>query len=69
MLRRLVVAVVVAVVVTLACVLLGSILDSLRVSVAVTVGDFLRTYSGVLGVLAGLWSFFTGWVGPGPRVV
>ena len=53
-------AVVVAVVVTLACVLLGTILQSLTVAVAVTIGDFLKTYAAVLGVLAGLWWFFVG---------
>lgn len=59
MLNRLILAVIVAVVVTLACVLLGSILVNLRVDVAIAVGDFLKDYSGVLGVLAGLWHFFT----------
>lgn len=53
-------SVVVAVVVTLACLLLGAILAALKVDVAVTVGDFLRQYSAVIGVLAGLWHFFTG---------
>lgn len=60
MIRKLMLAVVVAVVVTLACVLLGTILQSLTVAVAVTIGDFLKTYAAVLGVLAGLWWFFVG---------
>lgn len=60
MLSRIVLAVVVGVVVTLACVLIGSILDALSVQIAVTIGDFLRRYSGVFGVLAALWFFFTG---------
>lgn len=60
MLARLILAVVVAVVVTLACILVGAILVTLTVDVAVTVGDFLKHYSGVLGVLAGLWYFFAG---------
>ncbi len=60
MISRFILAVVVAVVVTLGCMLLGAILITLKVSVAVTVGDFLKTYSAVLGVLAGLYSFFTG---------
>lgn len=60
MLSRLILAVVVAVVVTLACVLVGGILTGLGVAVAVTIGDFLKTYSAVLGVLAGLWWFFAG---------
>lgn len=60
MLSRIVLAVVVAVIVTLACVLVGGILITLDVSVAVAVGAFLKDYSGVLGVLAGLAWFFSG---------
>lgn len=60
MLSKLALAVVVAVVVTLACLLLGAILVALNVSIAVTIGNFLKTYSAVLGVLAGLWYFFAG---------
>jgi hypothetical protein len=59
MLSRLVLAVVVAVVVTLACILLGGILKSLDVAIAVTIGEFLAKYSAALGVLAGLWYFFS----------
>lgn len=60
MLSRIVLAVVVGVVVTLACVLVGVILQSLTVAIAVTVGKFLENYSGVFGVLAALWWFFSG---------
>lgn len=60
MLSRIVLAIVVAVVVTLGCVLVGGILISLSVAVAVTVGNFLKDYAGVIGVLAGLWFFFSG---------
>lgn len=60
MLRKLVLAVVVAVVVTLACFLLGEILKALTVQIAVTIGDWLTRYGGVLGVLAGLWYYFSG---------
>lgn len=60
MLSKLVLAVVVAVVVTLACYLVGAILLTLKVAIAVTVGDWLKSYGGVLGVLAGLWHFFGG---------
>ena len=56
---RIVLAVIVAVVVTLACILLGTILVTLKVDIAVTVGDFLKSYGAVIGVLAGLWYFFT----------
>lgn len=60
MLSRIVLAVVVAVVVTLACILLGGILISLGVTIAVTIGTFLKDYAGVIGVLSGLWYFFAG---------
>jgi hypothetical protein len=60
MIRKLVLALVVAVVVTLGCILLGSILISLKVEIATTIGDFLKNYGAVLGVLAGLWYFFAG---------
>lgn len=58
MFNRLVLAVVVAVVVTLACILVGAILVALGVDIAVTIGNFLKGYAGILGVLAGLWYFF-----------
>lgn len=60
MISRLVLAVVVGVVVTLACMLVGAILAALSVDLAVTVGNFLKTYAGVAGVLAALWHFFSG---------
>lgn len=60
MLFKLIAAVVVAVVVTLACILLGGILDTLKVDVAVTVGNFLKNYGAILGVVAGLWYFVAG---------
>lgn len=60
MIGRLVLAVVVAVVVTLGCYLLGAILVALKVDIAITIGNFLKSYGGVIGVLTGLWHFFTG---------
>lgn len=56
---RIVLAVVIAVIVTLACFLLGGILVTLKVEIAATVGDFLKAWGAVLGVVAGLWYFFT----------
>lgn len=58
--NKLILSVVVAVITTLACILLGAILVALNVNVAVTIGDFLKDYAAVLGVLAGLWYFFAG---------
>lgn len=60
MLRNIILSVIVAVVVTLACVLIGGVLIALEVEIAVTIGQFLKSYSGVIGILAGLWHFFAG---------
>lgn len=56
---RIVLAVVIAVIVGLLCVLLGGVLITLNVPIAETVGGWLKQYGLVLGVLAGLWYFFT----------
>ena len=60
MISRIVLAVVVAVVVGLLCILLGAILVALHVPIAATIGVFLERWGWVLGVLAGLWFFFSG---------
>lgn len=39
--------------------LLGPILITVKVPIAVTVGDFLVAWGYVIGVLAGLWFYFT----------
>lgn len=58
---RAVLAVVVAVVVGLVLVgLLGPILVALAVPPAVVVGEFFVRYGWVLGILAGLWFYFSG---------
>ena len=70
MIARLVLAVVVAIIVGLVCMyLLGPILVSLAVPIAVVVGDFFIKWGWTLGVLAGLWYFFSGstWPMRGPR--
>lgn len=56
---RIVLAVVIAVIVGLLCILLGSILITLNIPIAETVGGWLKQWGFVLGVLAGLWYFFT----------
>ncbi len=68
MLNRIVLSVLVAVVVTLACILVGGILITLTVAVAVTVGQFLKDYGAVIGVIAGLWYYFSGANWPTRRV-
>jgi len=61
MITRIVLALVVAVVVGLVLVaLLGPILVGLAVPIAVTVGGFFVHYGWVIGVLAGLWFYFSG---------
>jgi hypothetical protein len=60
-LGRLVLAVVVAVFVGLVCVaLLGPLLLMIAAPVAQIVGEFLITWGWILGLLAGLWLFFSG---------
>lgn len=60
MIGLLVLSVVVAVVVGLICVgLLGPLIKALPGPFAGAVGGFLSQYGWVLGVLAGLWYFFT----------
>jgi len=60
MLSRIILSVIVAVVVTLACYLVGAILTTLRVDIAVTIGVFLQSWGSVIGILSGLWYFFSG---------
>jgi hypothetical protein len=60
MISRIVLAVIVGVVVFLVCVLVGGLLATLAVPFAVTVGNFLKNYAGILGLLAALWYFFAG---------
>lgn len=65
MLNRIGIAVVIAIAVTIGCYFLGAILTAIHgIAVAVTVGDFLKNYGAVIGILAGLWSFFGGAVAP-----
>jgi Na+(H+)/acetate symporter ActP len=58
MLSRLVIAVVYGVITTLVCVLVGGLLGSFGVSWAATIGAFLVHYSGLLGLLVALLTFF-----------
>lgn len=66
MLSRIILAAVLATVVTLTCILVGAILITLKVAIAVTIGTFLKDWSGAIGALAGLWWYFSGAVWP-PR--
>lgn len=61
MIGRIVLAIVVAVIVGIVLIgLLGPILVSIKVPIAVTVGHFFVDWGFVIGVLAGLWFFFSG---------
>jgi hypothetical protein len=60
MIARVVLAVVIAVVVGIVLVgLLGPVLVTIKVPIAVTVGRFFEDWGFVIGVLAGLWYFFS----------
>ena len=60
MIELLVLSVVVAVIVGLVCVaLLGPLISALPGPFAAAVGSFFTKYGWVLGVLAGLWYFFS----------
>lgn len=60
-LTRLIIAVIVAVVtgIVLAA-LLGPILLTLNVPIAETIGKFFLAWGFILGVIAGIWYYFTG---------
>lgn len=61
MIARLVLALVVAIIVgLLLTAVLGPILVMLAVPIAVVIGDFFIRWGWVLGILAGLWFFFSG---------
>lgn len=45
--------------VILGCILLGILLGATSVSAVIKVGNFLQTYSMAIGILSGLWFFFT----------
>jgi uncharacterized membrane protein YvlD (DUF360 family) len=58
---KIVLAVIIAVVVGIVlAALLGPVLATLGVPIAVTIGHFFEAWGFVIGVLAGLWYFFTG---------
>lgn len=60
MLTKIILSIVVAIVVALVCVLIGGILAALNVDVIKQIGDFLQDYSTLIGILAGIWYFFSG---------
>lgn len=61
MLNRVVMACVIGIVVFLVCVLVGGLLVSTAVPFVVVVGNFLKNFASLLGLLAALASFFGGY--------
>lgn len=59
MFGKLILSVCVGVVVILGCILVGDLLAATNVSLAVTVGNFLKTYDTAIGIISAVWYFFT----------
>lgn len=58
-LKNFVLSAIIAIVVFLGCMFLGGLFLAMNVPIASVVGAFLKTYGTVIGVLAGIWYFFT----------
>lgn len=61
---RIILAVIVAIAVWLACLFLGVVLGTLNVPLTDAIASFLTHWGWTIGVLAGLWYFFTGQTWP-----
>ena len=59
MLERIVLAVIIAVVIGLVCILVARLLKAVNVPPAEAVGGFLEQFAWAIGILAGLWAFFS----------
>lgn len=59
MIETIILAVIIGIAVGLGCMLVGKLLNSLGIPPAAAVGGFLEQYGWAIGVLAGLWWFFT----------
>ena len=69
LLARIVLACVVGAAAFLVCVLAGSLLTAVTIPFVVTVGNFLKTYAGLIAFLVAVWWFFAGgswWQGRRP---
>ncbi len=60
MVGRIALAAVIGIVTWLLCVLVGGLLLLVKLDGVVQVGHFLQIYGPLLGVLAGVWYFFSG---------
>lgn len=59
MVNRVVLAVIIGIAVALGCGFLGTVLQATDQSLAEAVGSFLRAFSVLIGILAGLYWFFS----------
>ncbi len=57
--NKLVLSVVIACATILGCILLGILFEATKISVANMVGNFLQMYSVAIGILSGVWYYFT----------
>jgi hypothetical protein len=62
MLSRIVLAIVTGIVTSLVFMLVGSLLVAMQIGWVVATGAFFREFAGLLGLLAALWYFFSGYV-------
>ncbi len=58
MISKLITAIVLAVIVAIVVFLIGALLIALRIEVINSIGVFLQSYAGLIGLLAGLYHFF-----------
>jgi uncharacterized Tic20 family protein len=57
---KLITAIVVAVIVAIVVFLIGALLVLINIDVIDSIGVFLQSYAGLIGLLAGLYHFFLG---------
>lgn len=67
MLVRIVLAIVVGIAVALVCYLAGVVLATVDIDFAAAIGNFLKQWGGLIGLLAAIWWFFAGSARFGPR--
>lgn len=65
--HRIVIAILVGIITTLLCLLVGSILLGIDTSPTALIGAFLTRFSGLLGLISGLYYIFSGSTSMHPR--
>lgn len=61
MLSRIALSIIVGIAVSLLCVFVGGLLITVEIALVAATGAFLNTFAGLLGLLAALWYFFSGY--------